>query len=51
MAKELGNPVVWWDYHDAAGQTIARVARFHPAGQDKTYRQFRPGGRPMARRR
>ncbi len=47
MAKELGNPVAWWDYHDAAGQPIARVARFHPpGGVEKTYRQFRwEGGR------
>ena len=47
MAKELGNPVVWWDYHDAAGQPIARVTRFHPpGGVEKTYRQFRwEGGR------
>jgi len=44
MAKELGDPVAWWDYHDASGRAIARVARFHPAGQDKTYRQFRWGG-------
>jgi hypothetical protein len=44
MAKALGDPVAWWDYHDAAGQPIARVTRFHPPGQDKTYRQFRWGG-------
>ena len=46
MAKELGNPVAWWDYHNAGGQPVARVARFHPPGLDKTYRQFRwEGGR------
>jgi hypothetical protein len=45
MAKELGNPVSWWDYHDASGNTVARVVRFHPPGaQDKTYRQCRPDG-------
>jgi hypothetical protein len=44
MAKALGDPVAWWDYHDAAGQPIARITRFHPPGQDKTYRQFRWGG-------
>jgi putative DNA primase/helicase len=46
MAKELGDPVAWWDYHNAASQPFARVARFHPPGADKTYRQFRwEGGR------
>ena len=46
MAKELGNPVAWWDYQNAACQPVARVARFHPPGQDKDYRQFRwEGGR------
>jgi putative DNA primase/helicase len=44
MAGELGNPVAWWDYQAASGQTIARVVRFHPPGRAKTYRQCRPGG-------
>jgi Virulence-associated protein E len=44
MAKELGEPVAWWDYHDAQGSIVARVVRFHPPGEDKTYRQCRPDG-------
>jgi hypothetical protein len=44
MARELGNPVAWWDYHAATGDTVARIVRFHPPGQDKTYRQCRPDG-------
>ena len=44
MAKELGEPVAWWDYHDADGRTVARVARFQPPGKEKTYRQCRPNG-------
>jgi putative DNA primase/helicase len=44
MARELSNPVAWWDYQAASGRTIARVVRFHPPGRDKTYRQFRRDG-------
>jgi hypothetical protein len=44
MAKELGEPVAWWDYHDEAGRVVARVVRFHPPGKEKTYRQCRPHG-------
>jgi hypothetical protein len=44
MARELGEPVAWWDYRDKGGVVIARVVRFHPPGQDKTYRQCRPDG-------
>ena len=44
MVKELGNPVTWWDYHDAAGASVLRVVRFEPAGADKTFRQCRPDG-------
>ena len=44
MARELGEPVAWWDYHDAEHRTVARVVRFHPPGKDKTYRQCRPNG-------
>ena len=44
MAKEIGNPVAWWDYHDADGARVLRVVRFEPAGADKTFRQCRPDG-------
>lgn len=44
MAKELGQPVAWWDYHDADGACVARVVRFEPKNAEKTYRQCRPDG-------
>jgi hypothetical protein len=44
MANELGEPTAWWDYQDSNGATIARVVRFDPPGQQKTYRQCRPDG-------
>jgi hypothetical protein len=42
MASDLGQPVAWWDYHDAAGQTVGRVVRFQPSGRGKEYRQCKP---------
>ena len=42
MTRDLGQPVAWWDYHDAKGSTVARVVRFEPVGQSKQYRQCRP---------
>jgi len=44
MAKELGEPVMWWDYPDGHGTVVARVVRFHPPSGGKTYRQCRPDG-------
>jgi putative DNA primase/helicase len=53
MAKELGQPIAWWDYQNELSSTVARVVRFHPPGREpdprtgkpaKEFRQCKPDG-------
>jgi predicted P-loop ATPase len=44
MQRQLGNPVAWWDYHNANGAVVGRVVRFQLDGKGKTFRQCRPDG-------
>lgn len=41
--RGLGSPVRTYDYLDEAGRLLFQVCRFHPPGQNKTFRQRAPG--------